>query len=50
MQEGYVVFDECSENVSKLYKTAKEAQHDMDNDISYVWSMDAVVLEVQIND
>ena len=50
MMHGYIVFDECNENTSKLYDTSEEAQHDMDNDISHVWSVDAVVYEVEVDD
>lgn len=42
----YLVYDEASELSSEAYLTEKEAQNDLDNDISYLWSMDAKIVEV----
>lgn len=41
----YYVCDEASGNCSPFYNTVEEAEKDMNEDISYAWSMDTHVVE-----
>lgn len=44
----YVVYDRCSDNWSNYYENYDDAKNDFDNDISYQWSMDAVIEEIEV--
>lgn len=46
----YYVYDETFNAWSPEYDTLGEAREDLDNYISYLWSEDAVIERVNVND
>ena len=48
MKVYFVIYDRCSDNYSILYENYDDAKNDLDNDISYQWSTDAVIEEVEV--
>ena len=42
----YVVFDECSELSSEAYESIEDAQYDLDHNVTYGWSTNAQIVEV----
>ena len=44
----YVVMDPCNENHSPFYLTKEEAERDLDNSISFQWSLEAEILEAEV--
>ena len=46
----YIVYDETFNAWSPEYDTLEAAKEDLDNYISYLWSEDAVIEKVNVND
>ena len=48
MKTKFIVYDSSSDLNSRLYYGRELAQNDLENDISFKWSANAEVLEVEV--
>ena len=47
--EKFYVFDEGSDLYSCYYDSFEDAKIDLDNDISYKWSSEAIIVKCEVN-